>query len=465
MFQDPKILNQQQLDASAREIGQLAIDCTDAAGEMLSVTDSIATQLVALDDLNTVIVDLQRKQTAITQATDITRSLSAETLDRLLQSHDTVKLSIAEFGKLTTLVTQLGSRMVRFDDAIVKVGDVVGAIESIARTTRMLALNATIEAARAGEAGRGFEVVAAEIKRLSRDTSAATQTIKSTVEALTGEASDFVSSVKEGVRSSRQAEDQFAIVSRAMTEAADLVGCVREQAADVTEHAADIRSNVDEATERLRGYSAAAGLHADMIEKTRAKVLRMEVTSNGAFNDAVQAGALTDDHGFIDLATGQRDRFVALTQEALASGALDLEMLFDRDYRPVPGSAPERFTSRLTAFADRCWAPELERFVASSPAILSAACTDANGFLPTCTSEYNRPPTGDYDHDDRWCRHGRILFGDLDKVAKASTAPFFLFVYRRGAGNGNYRVARNVAIPIVIHGRRWGDFECSYICD
>ncbi|WP_174292629.1 methyl-accepting chemotaxis protein [Sphingomonas bacterium] len=465
MFQEVKSRNQQQLDASAREIGHLAIDCTDAAGEMLSVAASIATQLAALGDLNTVIAELQTKQSAITEATDLTRSLSADTLDRLLQSHDTIKLSITEFASLITLVTQLGSRMERFDDAIVKVGNVVGAIESIARTTRMLALNATNEAARAGEAGRGFEVVAAEVKRLSRDTSAATQTIKSTVAALTEEASDFVSSIKAGVRSSRQAEDQFAVVSQTMTEAAELVGRVRQQAADVTEHAADIRSHVDDATERLRGYSTAAELNAAMIETTRAKVLRMEVSSNGAFNDAVQAGALTHDHGFINLAMAQRDRFVAMTEAALAAGKLDMATLFDFNYKPIAGSAPERFTTRLNAFADRCWAPELEQFVGGAPAILSAACTDVNGYLPTCTSEYNRRPTGNYDHDDRWCRHGRFFFGDMDKVAKASTAPFFLFVYRRNAGNGNYQVARNVAIPMIIGGRRWGDFECSYLCD
>ena len=457
--------SQKQLDTNAREIGHVAIDCTDAAGEMLSVTDSIATQLAALDDLHHVIAELERKHAAIIEATDLTRSLSVATLDRLLQSNDTITLSIAEFSKLIALVTQLGSRMVRFNDAIVKVGSVVGVIEAIAGTTRMLALNATIEAARAGEAGHGFSVVAAEVKRLSRDTSAATQTIRSTVEELTQEAGEFVSSIEQGVRSSRQAEDQFAIVSAAMAEAADLVGRVREQAADVTEHAADIRMNVEDVTEHLRGYSAAAGHHAASIDKTRAKVLRMEVMSNLAFNNAVQAGALTNDHGLIDLSIRQCERFVALTEAALADGVIDMETLFDYDYVPIPGSAPVRFTTKLNAFADRCWAPELERFVASAPAILSAACTDRNGYLPTCTPEYNRPPTGDYDHDDKWCRHGRIFFSDLDKAAKASTTPFFLYIYRRTAGEGNYQIARNVAIPIVLRGRRWGDFECSYICD
>ncbi|WP_029624171.1 methyl-accepting chemotaxis protein [Sphingomonas sp. PAMC 26617] len=465
MGQDLKISNQEQLDTNAREIGHLAIECTDAAGEMLSVTASIATQLTALDDLNTVISELQSRQTAISHATDLTRSLSESTLHRILESHDTITLSITEFGKLTALITMLGSRMVRFNDAIEKVGNVVEAIEDIAKTTKMLALNANIEAARAGDAGRGFAVVAAEVKRLSYDTSAATQTITRTVEELTVEASQFVSSIVEGVQSGKHAEDQFKIVFEAMAEARDLVQRVQEQASDVAGHTADIHTSVNDVTERLSGYSVAAKQHAVCIDNTRAKVLKMEVTANCVFNDAVQAGALTHDHAYIDLAIRERDNFVAIAENALESGTLDIAMLFDHNYLPIAKSAPERFTSKLNAFADRFWAPELERFVASSPAILSAACTDVNGYLPTCTSEYNREPTGEYDHDDRWCRHGRILFDDIDRAAKASNAPFFLYVYRRAAGNGNYGIARNVAIPIVIRGRRWGDFECSYACD
>ena len=69
-------------------------------------------------------------------------------------------------------------------DAAQKIGDVVGLIRSIAEQTNLLALNATIEAARAGEAGKGFAVVASEVKALANQTARATEDISTQVEAI-----------------------------------------------------------------------------------------------------------------------------------------------------------------------------------------------------------------------------------------------------------------------------------------
>ena len=446
-------------------MGRLAIDCTDAAGEMQAVSAGIRVQLDALARLNGTIAELQSKQAVVTETADLTRVLSSTTLERLLESKATVTLSIGEFSKLTGLVSGWGSRMVEFDAAIKQVGDVLGTIDEIARTTRMLALNAAIEAARAGEAGRSFAVVADEVKRLSRSTSVATQTITRTVAHMTQSAGEVLSSMEQGVRQSRDVEYRFAEIAASMEQTAEMVGLVQNHTAKVADLTGTISDSVGEVCDNIQRFSGGAGDHAATIEKTRAKVLQMEVTSNEAFNRAVQDGALTGDHEFIELSTRQRDRFVALAEAALADGSLLMEALFDRDYQVIRGSAPERFTTALNPFADLKWRPELERFVDGSLHILSAACTDVNGYLPTCTAEYSRAPTGDYDHDDKWCRHGRIFFSELDKAAKASDAPFFLYVYRRTAGSAGYQVARNVAIPLVIRGRRWGDFECSYICE
>jgi methyl-accepting chemotaxis protein len=155
----------------------------------------------------------------------------------------------------------------------------------------------------------------------------------------------------------------------------------------------------------------------------------------------------------------------SLTEAALASGDVTSSALFDADYVPVAGSNPPRFRTRLSDWADKVWQPILDRAKASDPCVLAAACTDMNGFLPTHLSERSRTPTGDLAHDTTYCRNGRIIFDPIDRKAKASQQPYMMAVYRQEGDGQNYHVVRNVYIPLIFGGRRWGDFELAYRFD
>jgi methyl-accepting chemotaxis protein len=93
---------------------------------------------------------------------------------------------------------------------------------------------------------------------------------------------------------------------------------------------------------------------------------------------------------------------------------------------------------------------------------MATACTDTKGYLPTHLTEFSRAPTGDIAHDTRHCRNGRILFDPIDQKAKASTAPYMMAVYRQEGDGRTWRVVRNVYVPLIVAGRRWGDLEVAY---
>ncbi len=116
--------------------------------------------------------------------------------------------SISEIGRQVNRSTEIveqavgqakntNDQMHSLDNAVVKIGEVVGLIQEIAEQTNLLALNATIEAARAGEAGKGFAVVASEVKALANQTAKATEEISGQVAAIQSETRQAVGAIAE----------------------------------------------------------------------------------------------------------------------------------------------------------------------------------------------------------------------------------------------------------------------------
>ena len=122
-------------------------------------------------------------------ATDELASSIAEIARQIVQTNDVVRMAVDEAqstnGEMTTLA-----------DSAQKIGDIVKLIQTIAEQTNLLALNATIEAARAGEAGRGFAVVASEVKSLAVQTAKATEAIIGQILAVQGSTTSAVDSIR-----------------------------------------------------------------------------------------------------------------------------------------------------------------------------------------------------------------------------------------------------------------------------
>ena len=123
--------------------------------------------------------------------------------------------------------------MNRLDKSSGQIGEIVVLIEDVADQTNLLALNAAIEAARAGEAGRGFAVVADEVKLLSGKTSASTQQIAAIIKMIQGDIREAMKSiddekarVEHGIINSSRANEQISTILKLASESADMINSI-----------------------------------------------------------------------------------------------------------------------------------------------------------------------------------------------------------------------------------------------
>lgn len=448
---------------TAQICGEVTVGCAEAAGvleQALQFSDWLKARHGEMTELTQA---LDADIAEVAQATRDARNLAEAAVAKLKTGHDTVQLSLASFSELISLIMSLGSHITGFAAAMEQVKRVSQSIDSIARTTNMLALNAAIEAEKAGAAGQTFAVVAAEVKKLAHDTRRAAVEITGTVNSLSHEAAKFVVEIEEGVSTSGAAQEQFSGLQELIYGVSDVVAKVGDHNREIADSTAQIHrglvdsQNVRDAVEGANGEMFAAVVCA------HSQIGGLEMQANKMFDHIVHSGLSKRDSEFVELARQKAEEVKALTEAAIADGTLTLEALFDTDLRPIEGSNPPRFTSKLTPWAEQHWQPFIEAVKDSNPdEITSVVCSSLKGFLPVQLKELSRPPTGDIAHDTKYCRNGRVIQDPVDIPAKTSEQDYMMAVFRHEGDGHSYKVMRNVYVPLRINGRRWGDFEIAY---
>ncbi len=457
--------NAQALTSIPESCGAVTVGCTDVAGVVQAVIASSQALRAEHDALRETVAALEADQSKVAEASDEARLLSERAIERLGEGTALIQSSLAQINALIALVDALSAHVTSFSAAMEQVRRSAQHIDDIAETTNILALNATIEAMRAGEAGRTFAVVASEVKSLAHDTRRATEEITQTIHALDGEAAEVIARIEAGARASDAARSSVARIETTIASVGTLVEEVDKQNDVIARSTATISDHVAKVQQVLISYDGAARRNEGQLDGARARMEALEMTASKMFDTIVQAGLSPDDSAMVAYAQGLAAELVAHTQAALARGALALGDLFDTAYRPISGSNPPLFRTRLSDWADEEWRPVLDRAKTNDPRVLAAACTDMNGFLPTHLTERSREPTGDLAHDTKYCRNGRIILDPIDRKAKASEAPYMMAVYRQEGDGQTYQVVRNVYVPLVFNGQRWGDFELAYSFD
>lgn len=451
------------LDIIPQSCGEVAVGCSDVTGILQQVIESTARLRAEHGALEQSVSEMEADQRSVSEASEEARLLSSRAIEQLGEGTSMIQSSLGEIAMLVKLVDTLIGHVTDFAAAMEQVRRCSADIEAIAQTTDILALNAAIEARRAGEAGQTFSIVAQEVKLLANDTKQATGEIGRTIDALGERANNVVSQIESGAEASDKAKNSISRIEQTIEGVGGLVREVDGQNEQIARATGTISNHVAQVHTVLRDFEAAAGDNEGRLVEAQARMGELEEMASIMFDRLVHAGLSPQDSLMVERAKQGCEEVTGLALQALEDGSLTETQLFDDNYVEVPGTDPQLYRNRLSDWADANWRPVLDRIKASDPKIVATVCDDRNGFLPTHHAERSRKPTGDPAHDLQYCRNGRIIFNAIDRRIKSSDAPFSMAVYRYEGDGKQYRVVRLASVPIMIAGRRWGDYEISYV--
>ncbi|UAB77132.1 chemotaxis protein [Erythrobacter sp. SCSIO 43205] len=453
------------LEAIPESCGKVTVGCSHVAGVVEAVIASSEALRAEHKALQGTVADLEADQAKVSDASDEARLLSERAIERLNEGTRLIHSSLGQINDLLEMVDTLGEHVTSFAAAMEQVRRSAQDIDDIAETTNILALNATIEAMRAGEAGRTFTVVADEVKSLADDTKKATEEIAKTISSLDAEANIFITKIDAGSKASGEAKASVARIEQTMEDVSGIVEEVDKQNDVIARSTGTISSHVKSVQNVLGRYDSVTRENERELSKAHNEAVGLESIANDMFDTLVQAGLSPQDEAMAGHAMQVASEIVASTEAAIKNGDLTSAQIFDQDYKLIEGSAPERFTSGLTDFAAKVWKPLLDRSTNSVAEALATVCADINGFMPTHTERFAQEPTGNLEHDTRFCRHGLIIMDEADRAALASEAPYRLSVFRQPTEAGDYTVVRSAYVPLRINGKRWGDLKFAYSFD
>jgi methyl-accepting chemotaxis protein len=203
------------------------------------------------------------------------------------------------------------------------------------------------------------------------------------------------------------------------------------------------------ATERTKAGAQARfeAPDAELIERLEDKLWSIHDENTEFVTRAMEAGtALTK-----------------IFEDAVNSGAIAIDDMFDENYVEIAGSNPVQYRTRILDWADRALPPFQEAFLVTDKRMVFSAMIDRNGYLPVHNKVYSHPQRpGDLAWNTANSRNRRIFNDPAGLAAGRNLRSYLIQSYARDMGNGTTIMMREIDVPIRVNGRHWGGFRTAY---
>ena len=448
------LFNANQLAKAAEKLIEEARETTASSEKQNAAAQAVAQEMVEMSAGVHLAAEKAEETARLAQAA---REHSTEGQKIVHDASDEIERIARSVEQSAQVVAALGERSEQIS-GIVKV------IHDIADQTNLLALNAAIEAARAGEQGRGFAVVADEVRKLAERTTAATSEISGVINAIQEETRSAITTIRAGSEQARNGAGLAVKAADALQRINEGAQATLEMSSEIaktmnlqtgkSEHISEMITNIM----KLADSNAACSRHT-LSEATQLDYLATNIEEIGTIFKLGQAGE--DAKKIHERMPGVVQDLAAKVSrtfdDAVSRGQIKETDLFDSNYVPIANTKPQKFRSKYDELCDRILPGVQEPFLAT-PGVAYAIAIDPRGYVPTHNNKFCQPLTGDEAKDMLGNRTKRLFTDPVGKRCGDHELPFLLQTYRRDTGE----IMHDISAPVYVKGKHWGGVRIGY---
>ncbi len=407
---------------------------------------------------NDIFASSQEATAAFNEIANNTQHICTSTSQNLDTARDSYRELMEVSGNIHAMdqkITQNNATLAGLNATSQEISDIVALIKTISTQTSLLSLNAAIEAARAGKAGKGFSIVADEVKKLAEQVNAASENIAEKIKSMlhltensmteAQQVARFAAISREAVeRSCRSFQQMIEEFEKNDNQLQGITASVEQLSAanqEVHSKVSNINSGSRKVAQLMRESEAISRELQSTTEKMQETVSRFKVGQ-----------------GYLETIIFKTRDFRDRCQKRIAQMQRDGIDVFDRDYQPIPGTDPAKYKTAYDALFESELRPLYDQLRKQIEESRFALCVDRNGYAPTHNSQYCRPLTGDHQTDLVNSRDKRIFNDPTGTRAAQNRNSFLLQTYMRDTGE----ILSDLSMPILVNGQHWGAVRLGF---
>ena len=337
-----------------------------------------------------------------------------------------------------------------------------GQLQGMAQETQILSLNARIEAARSGEHGRGFAVIADNVRSLADGAQHTTNEIDGRMKELVTAIDRLVADGSAAAERAAKVDAGSQMIRDELEHVTVAVATASERVAVIVDGAAKADAGLRDVDQAIDGVTRDADEQTSNISQARDRLNALRKTAERIMLHSAQAGVETQDARMIRLTQEGARQFQDVFEKAVATGEITARDLFDEDYKLVPGSDPKQYRTRHCDFTDSV-APEIQEPILDSDRAIRGSCLhDRNGHRPTMNLAFSQQQGPDPAGNAKYARSKGFATDAAGLAASHNSDPVLLQTYRRTA-MGSVKLTKEASVPIFVRGRHWGNLRTVYV--